>query len=265
MNQIGQLPVPERDLPAQRHAAIRAMLVAEAARRPAPRPRRVVTRTRVLVAGLATAVLMVAAQLWPQPYPYELTAGWTAEPRRVDQATVDLVAQTCARSAASFPGQPAVDTWRPAVVDVRGDVAMAVVTSGDKHLYCDFYGVGKLEPSREPLRYLASSGSGSVHEPLPDGQQLSLSGHGEFGSGSYEYAAGRVIGQVGPEVTRVVVELEDGDEVVATVGDGWYVAWWPGDVRRILLFQWADVPQPVTVRAYGAEGDLLAELPVPPR
>ncbi|HEY8452602.1 MAG: hypothetical protein FWJ70_11000 [Micromonosporaceae bacterium] len=52
---------------------------------------------------------------------------------------------------------------------------------------------------------------------------------------------------------------------MATVGDGWYVAWWPGHVRRILLFQWADIPQPVTVRAYGADGDLLAELPVPPR
>jgi len=265
MNQIGQLPVPERDLPPQRHAAIRAMLVAEAARRPGPRPRRVVTRTRVLVAGLATAALLVATQLWPLPYPYELTAGWTAEPRRVDQATIDLVARTCARSAAAFPGQPAARTWRPAVVDVRGDVAMAVVTSRDKHFYCDYFGVGKFASSHEPLRHLAGSGSGSRYEPLPDGQQLSVSGFGDFVSESYGYAGYRLQGQVGPEVTRVVVELDDGDEVAATVGDGWYVAWWPGDVRRILLFQWADIPQPVTVRAYGAGGDVLAELPVPPR
>ena len=36
-----------------------------------------------------------------------------------------------------------------------------------------------------------------------------------------------VDGRVGPGVTGVTLVLDDGQDVVTTVADGWFVAWWP--------------------------------------
>jgi hypothetical protein len=42
--------------------------------------------------------------------------------------------------------------------------------------------------------------------------------------GAYSLAEGRT----GADVTGVTLTLDDGSTVQATVGNGWFVAWWPG-------------------------------------
>ena len=45
-------------------------------------------------------------------------------------------------------------------------------------------------------------------------------------------------GRVSPKVGKVVIGTEDGLEVIATVGNGWVVAWWPtmGEPKRVRLY-----------------------------
>ena len=56
----------------------------------------------------------------------------------------------------------------------------------------------------------------------------------EFGGGGVRDSAGDQLtladGRIGPGVTAVTIQLSDGTSVQATVGNGWYLAWWPGNV-----------------------------------
>jgi hypothetical protein len=52
-----------------------------------------------------------------------------------------------------------------------------------------------------------------------------------------------VSGQVGREVRRVTFVLRDGARVRATIGHGWYVAWWPTNNRKL----YANAPASILV------------------
>ncbi len=56
----------------------------------------------------------------------------------------------------------------------------------------------------------------------------------QFAGGGMRDSAGDALtlsdGRVGSDVTGVTIELSDGSSVQATVSNGWYLAWWPGDV-----------------------------------
>ncbi len=55
----------------------------------------------------------------------------------------------------------------------------------------------------------------------------------QFGGGGMRDTAGDALtlsdGRVGSGVTGVTIDLSDGTSVQATVSNGWYLAWWPGD------------------------------------
>lgn len=65
-----------------------------------------------------------------------------------------------------------------------------------------------------------------------------------------------VSGTVGAGVSGVTFELRDGTEVKATVGNGWYLAWWPGSSRH-------DAVLPTAIRVTTATGTVAA--PYSPR
>ena len=66
-------------------------------------------------------------------------------------------------------------------------------------------------------------------------------------------------GRARTEVTRVVIVLAGGQLVEATVGDGWFTAWWPaGGERTDPTFVAA-----ARVLAYGTSGEPLADVPAP--
>ena len=72
----------------------------------------------------------------------------------------------------------------------------------------------------------ASSG-GSGPSPVPFGEALSIdiNGFGDAGGGT----AHELGGQVEPEITSVLIALSDGRTVTASVGSGYWLAWWPTD------------------------------------
>jgi hypothetical protein len=60
---------------------------------------------------------------------------------------------------------------------------------------------------------------------IPAGQiMLSSSHETEHGGQAFSFAEGRT----GAGVSGVTLTLDDGTKVQATVGGGWFVAWWPG-------------------------------------
>lgn len=67
---------------------------------------------------------------------------------------------------------------------------------------------------------------------------------GSVGSGAATLLAGRAQ----PNVAQVLVDLPDGRTVEASLGNGFWLSWWPVDAA------------PVRVRALDAGGDVLATL-----
>lgn len=150
--------------------------------------------------------------------------------------------------------------WRTVMVDQRGDNAMVLLQAPPHFFYmCTFLGPGQ-RPGQGPDDTTAGgAGGGSTYAPRGDRVVTTedIGASAEFTSG---HATGRVVGQVGPEVARVVVTLDDGTQVQASVGDGWYLAWWPETVRRLLLSQTVTERWPEVVRAYDSAGRLLEEV-----
>jgi len=69
--------------------------------------------------------------------------------------------------------------------------------------------------------------SGRFREPTsPHAIVAERSGHLSTADGPYTLVDGRVAS----EVTGVTLVLDNGQDVVATVADGWLLAWWPSDV-----------------------------------
>jgi hypothetical protein len=61
----------------------------------------------------------------------------------------------------------------------------------------------------------------------------SSSGSAALGPGSESWSA--VNGQIGSEIGGIVVELNDGTRVTASIAHGLYAAWWPGQAQQVRL------------------------------
>jgi hypothetical protein len=97
----------------------------------------------------------------------------------------------------------------------------------------------------------ASGGSGGGSGPRPEPMAANLSiddnGFGDVAGGQAHDLGGRIA--VG--VASVRVELAGGGTATASVGNGYWLAWWPGNVVA------------TKVRAFGADGAEIESLDVP--
>jgi DNA-directed RNA polymerase specialized sigma24 family protein len=181
----------------------------------------------------------------------------------VDQTTLNEIGAACTAQHRDMPptpdgagGQLPAEGWRTVLVDRRGPNAVALVLAPPGHMgVCRFLGLGQVPGAG--IGAESSGGGGNTYAPRGD-RVLTIenSGGTRVDPGG---AIGSTSGQVGPDVARVAVTLDDGTWVQASVGGGWYLAWWPGKVRRFLLWQTTAVRRPQAVRAYDAAGRLLGE------
>jgi hypothetical protein len=167
-------------------------------------------------------------------------AGWSATPtvatgdqaRRAEEAcrpalptsrAIERAQETAAGRHEPWP-IPHIPAggWRTTLIDTRGPytVVLFVASHGAAELTC--------LSGREGG---SLSGSSSTHTPppVPVGHIAVVSSGSrttrpDEGSEHFSQLAGRT----GPGVTSVVVRLDDGTRVRATVANGWFVAWWPG-------------------------------------
>jgi len=183
------------------------------------------------VAGAIISVVLVGGA---QP----AFAGWSPSPTPGSAGQTAAADATCQAQLAAAPALP-VSTggsgWNPVTTDVRGPFTVVIYQDGGTDATC-FTG-----PS---LTIVARNAAG--------GASMSVAGSGGGGAGSNSFvvsgkgsgdiehmtvahmtstSAGPytlVEGQLDPAVTGVTLVRGDGEDIEASTGDGWFVAWWPG-------------------------------------
>ena len=133
-------------------------------------------------------------------------AGWQAKPTAAAPTQIAQAVQDCGQGLGS-----------PVVTDSRGPYTAAIYAKSTTSNVC-LAGNG--------ISMASGSTSSKVSTPAPDVIQ--------FGGGGMRDSAGDALtladGRVGTAVTGVTIDLSDGTDVQATVSNGWYLAWWPGNV-----------------------------------
>ena len=203
------------------------------------------------LAGAATAGTVLAVVLGGSAPAY---AGWSAAPT---SATASSSADaSCQNQLGSMPGAPGGSAtgsagWQNVLTDVRGPFTVELFQDGESYAACftssSFTAVNQISSNGTSG---ASSGasSGSLHvsagsanggggplSPSTNGVGISTTSSGSLqqvvqshltttSDGPYTLIDGRTA----PGVSAVTLVLDNGQDVVATVADGWFVAWWPG-------------------------------------
>jgi len=136
-------------------------------------------------------------------------AGWTPAP------TPPAPGQLAAAQASCQAGQSPIAGLPLKLADTRGPFTFSVYASDSSSATCIS------GPSFTAISGTVASSAANV----PAGQIMLSSGHHtDRGGEAFSFAEGRT----GAGVTGVTLTLDDGAKVQATVGGGWFVAWWPG-------------------------------------
>ncbi len=184
-------------------------------------------------------------------------AGWSAAPTSTEASTAPSPATdtSCLSRLASMQppaGGTSPGTWQPVLTDVRGPFTVALFQAGSDDAACftgpSFMEVNQLTSPSDGTGALSggvlsvgsASGSGTASagsSPATGQTAVILEGTstGDLnqvvetnltttGDGPYTL----VDGKVANGVTGVTLVRDDGQDVVASVADGWFVAWWPG-------------------------------------
>jgi hypothetical protein len=233
-------------MPPTRHAAIRDLLVDEVSRdRAARAPRRTGRRPALAVAAAlaATAAAGAVALVVVDPAVEASYASWTAVPDTAvispdEQESLGDWRSRCTdlgTGGIGFPGMKPPE-WQPrdVLVDRRGKFVFCVDIA---------FGAPGEEQTLIGLAGLrADEGFGSLNtmtgvvrdEPveMPDDGEVLVVGSGDAQPsepGVHSLSVGQAFGLAGPKVTAIDVVLATGTRVTATVGQGRWGAWWPGE------------------------------------
>ena len=175
-------------------------------------------------------------------------AGWSAAPSAASSSPSSQVGQSCL-GALPFD-QPAggdlgSGAWQPLLTDVRGPFTVALYQNNGAYMGCftsssftQVTQVSSADGTSNGVLKVSGSGSGSGSSPSQGRSTVTVSGtssgdlqnvvqsHLSTADGPYTLVDGRVASGV----TGVTLVLDNGQDVVATVADGWLLAWWPSDV-----------------------------------
>jgi hypothetical protein len=158
--------------------------------------------------------------------------------RAFDQAAIGQLQEKCAKTL-----DQALDAAPQLVLaDGRGGGRLVLVFVGPAGTMADC--VGRLTNQGEA--FVEATGRTTLDAPALEPDDLIVASGGQPIVGNWEYRVGRA----GDNVGRVAIEMDDGTEVEASLGGGWYAAWW------------ADGNAVGTV-AYDRDGAQVAELPDP--
>ena len=222
MNELQAPPVPSpSDL---RLSSRQAHLVREITvhRRHRRRGSLAVGGSALVAGGVTTAVLVLGGSGTTNAF-----AAWTPSPTTPAPGQVTSAEATCVAAAASPPaGAPVVSTTQVSLVDTRGPFTLVLFgssTSTQGALMC--VSGPSVSPSTEQNSQMIQS-FGSQPSP-PGAGQITLDRLlPEAAGDGQRYTVAE--GSVGSGVTAVTLTLSDGSQVVATTGNGFFLAWWPG-------------------------------------
>jgi hypothetical protein len=149
-------------------------------------------------------------------------AGWTAQPTKPAPGQLAAARAACEASQSPIAGLPLK------LADTRGPFTFSVYANDTSSATCI-----------QGPSFRAISGSMATGAVTVPAGQILLSGYHSTAEGPsthttlprrgqpYSFAEGRT----GAGVSGVTLVLDDGAKVQATVGGGWFVAWWPSAIR----------------------------------
>ena len=145
----------------------------------------------------------------------DLVGPWRREPFTID-ANVRAAADRTCRADSEFP--PGVQL---VIADARGGGRLMTAYAGPGGATADCIYI-KVAPDGSVTGSLSGTGKGAFAQ-LPPGQLDSVGGGGFSDD---DVAVQYVLGRVGAGAARVVLDVEGIGPVTATLGNGWYLAWW---------------------------------------
>jgi hypothetical protein len=180
-------------------------------------------------------------------------AGWTAAPTALSSTQGTSASQSCQSQIMQSPeaaGTSSAD-WTPVDTDTRGPYTVLVYQDGSADATC-FNG-----PSFSVVN-AESSGNGNGQRSQSNSVGIDRGSSAGTGSGSSTVSVGTLVGndsngvtqmtvshldldsasggaytlvegQIASGVAGVTLVRSDGEDVQATTGGGWLVAWWPGN------------------------------------
>jgi hypothetical protein len=136
-------------------------------------------------------------------------AGWTPTPTPPAPGQLAAARASCNASQSPISGLPLK------LADTRGPYTFSIYADSDSSAAC----------IKGPSFTAVSGSMASSAVSVPAGQVLLSTSHEtDRGADGFSFADGRA----GAGVSGVTLTLDDGTNVQATVGGGWFVAWWPG-------------------------------------
>lgn len=159
------------------------------------------TATAAAAAGAAALIVSLSAGAG------NAFAGWTPKP------TVPAPGQIGAASAACQASQSPIAGLPLKLADTRGPFTFSIYADSQSSATC----------IKGPSFTSASGSMASQAVSVPNGQIQLMSSTSERAGQAFSFADGRT----GAGVRAVTLTLDDGTSVQATVGNGWYLAWWP--------------------------------------
>lgn len=177
-------------------------------------------------------------------------AGWSPAPTEATTASPSPQAsQSCLTALPSDEpggGQLGSGRWQTVLSDVRGPFTVALFQNSGAYAAC-FTSSSFTEVTQVSAEGNSASNAQSVNGSIRDfgaggpAGGASSTSVGGTSSGDLQNVVQThlstsadgpytlVDGRVASGVTAVTLVLDDGQDVVATVSDGWLIAWWPGD------------------------------------
>lgn len=197
-------------------------------------------------AGAATAGTVLALVLGGATPAY---AGWSADPSSSGPSSA--APPDCLTSLSGTTGSADTGTWPTLLTDVRGPFTITLLQSGTSYATCftgpSFTEVNRIDAPSSGSSAGTQTGLLNVSQGTNAAASASEGGVGSLvriettssgdltqvlqnhlttaADGPYTFIDGRVANGV----SGVTLVLNGGTDVVSTVADGWFVAWWPGD------------------------------------
>ncbi len=224
-----------------------------------------------VLAGAAAAGTVLAVVLGGGAPAY---AGWSATPTSGSSTASASACVSQLASMRSGPGGTSAGSgaWDNVLTDVRGPFTVALFQDDGADAACftssSFTEVNQISSgaASSSVHVQGGGSAAGTAEGAPSRVGVSVSG---TGSGSLQQVMQShlttaddgpytlVDGRTQSGVTGVTLVLDDGQDVVATVADGWFVAWWPGSAN-------ATSTQVTTASGTTTEPLVLRSLPTPP-
>lgn len=189
-------------------------LLARALAEPIPDAQEAARRRRpvtVAIAGAAAVLVVFVGVSVLTPSGQVAYAGWEATPSAATAAALTAAETECAPAAA--------EGGTERVLEQRGSYVLAV--------YADSGVISQCLTGTD-ITTAGTSTTAALPAPAePDTVAVYDDGAHAWGAGDGEVMS--VVGRVGADVRSVSVENEAGLVVDASIDDGWFTAWWPGE------------------------------------